>query len=526
MQIQDQPMHNKQAQPSTAQKPAPRRGFTRAGAAIGVLLLIGLTIGLLLWRKADQQPSMANTDHGTAQGAWTLVLQGYNVQSLVAAPGHPATLYACASKPAPQAPGVVTSLPHFTLLRSSDGGTHWQQLNTQMQLVKQCQLAVSPTNSDDLYLISQNISTAASANLFYSNDGGQSWATITPALVINGQVSKIPWNVYQLSIVGSTLFGTQPIQSVLNPPPGQKWPSRIYALMRLVKSSDGGQTWTPVDSYFTQNVLGVTSYAVDPHNAQIIYEVVSTPYWLIGPVQRPTEGKIIRGTLLYKSVDGGATWQQLLSDLPFGSKVQLASNKPSIVYAGGSGGPVPLAAGPVTSTGGTAQTPPIVSGNFNLQVSQNGGTSWQRIGKPAHFISVQDWFVGPDGTLYASSGYAQSATPVVTQGTATLVGTTIVPQGTASGTNTSTQNTTGNTRSITNSGTGAQIPTDGSPTPAPTPGTAAMIERYDLATGRWSALPQAPAYGTLIAVTPTAQGHDVLWVQVMNDKYAALYRYV
>jgi|GEM_PF-875526 hypothetical protein len=520
MQIQDQPLDNKQSQPSTAQKPAPRRGFTQVGAAIGVLLIIGLTIGLLVWRRADQQPSMANTDHGTTRGAWTLVLQGYSIQSLVAAPGQPSTLYACASKPAPQAPGVVTSLPHFALLRSSDGGMHWQQLNTQMQLVNQCQLAVSPTNSNDLYLISQNTSAAASANLFYSNDGGQHWATITPTLIINGQISKTPWNVHQLSIVGSTLFGIQPTQGVLNPPPGQTWPSRLYTQMRLVKSSDGGQNWTIVDGYFNQDTLGVTDYAVDPHNSQIIYEVVSTPYWLIGPVQRPTEGKIVRGTLLYKSADGGATWQQLLSNLPFGSKVQLASNRPSIVYAGGSIGPIPLVAG------GTAQTPPTVNGNFNVQVSQDGGASWQYISRPTHLISVQNWFVGPNGTLYVSSGYTQFGTAVVTQGTATLVGTVIVPQGTASGTSTGPQNTTGNTRSITNSGAGAQVPTDGQPTPAPTPATAPMIERYDLASGRWSALPQAPAYGTLIAVTPATQGHDVLWVQVMNNKYAALYRYV
>ncbi len=540
MQIQDQDQDINggqiQSMPPTQpthRRPKPQRGWiTSIGATIGILLIVGLTLMLFTWRKADQSSQSGKTGHTgytghtDAQAQWTLALDGYTVQSLVAAPSNASILYACASKVSSPAPGVVTPLSHPTLLRSIDDGTQWQDIGSQAQIGNQCQVAINPANSNDIYSINKAVSASSPATLRYSNDGGQSWTTITPTLQNSGSTGQAIWGVQQLRMVGNTLFGIQNMPRVLNPPPGQTWASRLYPQPRLVKSTDGGQTWTIADGYFDQNSLGVSSYAVDPQNPQIIYEIVSHPYW-IGGVQPATGAGNISGTLLYKTTDGGANWQQLLSGLPFSSKVQLASNNPSIVYAGGTIGPMPLVAGASNTTPRSSTLTPV-SGNFNLRVSQNGGATWNRVSTPTHFVSVQDWFVSPNGTLYASSGYSsysQSGPPIVTRGTATLVGTVTVPQ--SSNKSGTTQGSTGgnNNQSIANSGSSAQVPTGGSPAPLSTPHTSAQIEQYDLATGQWSSVAQAPAYGTLIAVTPGSQGQTVLWAQVASNNRIALYRY-
>lgn len=521
IQDQDQDINGGPIQPPMRQQTKPRYGWlTGIGAAIGILLIVGLTLMLFTWRKADQRSQSTKTGSNSSQAQWTLALDGYIVQSLVAAPSNASIVYACASKASPSASGIVTPLNHLTLLRSTDGGAHWQDIGSQAQIGNQCQVAINSTNGNDIYIINKAISASSPATLRYSSDGGQSWTTLTPMLQSSDNAGQTVWNVQQLRMIGNTLFGLQPMPRVLNPPPGQKWASRLYSQSRLVKSTDGGQTWTIVDGYFDQNSLGVSSYAINPQHPQTIYEVVSSPYW-IGPVQPASGTGNISGTLLYKSMDGGATWQQLLSDLPFSSKVQLASNNSSIVYAGGTVGPMPLVAG-TSNTMPQSSQPRI--GNFNLQVSQDGGATWNRVSKPANFVSVQDWFVSPNGALYASSGYSQFGPPIVTQATAVVVRTVTVPQGTNKG-GTTQSSTSNNYQTTPNSGSSAQVPTSSSPVPISTPGTSAQIERYDLATGQWSTTTQAPAYGTLIAVTRGSQGQTVLWARVASKTQVALYRY-
>ena len=525
MQIQDQDQNINvgQIQPPTPPTQKPKRGWmTGIGATIGILLIVGLTLMLFTWRKADQLGKAGNTNSTSSHAQWTLVLHGYNVQSLVAAPSNPAILYACAS----ETPTASNTQDRYTLLRSVDGGTHWQDIGQQAQIENRCQVAINPTNSNDLYLLNKAASVSSSGTLRHSSDGGQTWTTITPQTI--DSTGQPFWAVQQLRMAGNTLFGIQNMQGVLNPPPGQKWASRLYSQPRLTKSTDGGQTWTIVDSYFTQYSLSVSSYAVNPQNPQVIYEIVSHPYW-VGSVQPASGPGNASSTLLYKTTDGGSTWQQLLSGLPFSGKVQLASNNPSIIYAGGTGGPMPLVA---QSSNTTPQGSTSVSGNFNLQVSQDGGTNWNRVSKPTHFVSVQDWFVGSNGTLYASSGYSRSGPPIVTQGTATLVGTVTVPQSstksgtpqspTNGGNSQNNQSSQGNA----NSGSSVQIPGSGSPAPLSTPNTSAQIEQYDPATAQWSIVTQAPAFGTLIATTSGSQSQTVLWAQVTkNNNQVALYRY-
>lgn len=506
--------------------PAPKRRNTwmgRVGAVVGVAIIVGLSATLFTWWKAHpQQPQGGNGSPrgGGGNGQWTQVLTGYTVTSLVAAPNNSSVLYACAIKavpvvemPFPGRPSNVTT--SFTLLRSNDAGAHWQTLNAQ-PTGSICQVVVSPTNSNDLYLTIGTASSTNAASLQHSTDGGQNWTTITPT--ISGQASQI-WNVQQLSMAGNTLFGVQPVTTVINPPQGQKWPSVAFTLPRLISSTDGGQNWNVLDSYFATRQLGASSYAVDPTHPQTIYDLAAFPPL---PIRiAPQAGATQPGQSgLYKSTDSGATWNLLLSNLPYGSKVQLASNKPNTLYVGGLIGPTPQGAATGRPTG-TANM-----GNFAVQMSQDGGAHWSSVGKPDQFFSVQNWFVSPNGALYASSGYSDvNSTPTISQGKATKVGTTTITPNAASTGTSQGSSSSGPAGTIPNDGANATVPTTGQ-APQTTPTTAPLIARYDAATNSWSATTQGPAYGTLVAVTANSSGKAVLWMFVYQNKQASLYQYV
>src|SRR5437867_3804985 len=79
----------------------------------------------------------------------------------------------------------------------------------------------------------------------------------------------------------------------------------------VYRSRDGGATWQKV--LFKNNDLGAIDLAFEPGNPQTIYASLwntRRPPWSVYP---PSYGP---GSGLYKSTDGGATWQPLTNGLP------------------------------------------------------------------------------------------------------------------------------------------------------------------------------------------------------------------
>ncbi len=519
MKIQDQEIEDGQMPPTVP----PKRGnswLTGFGALVTVLVLVGLSVALFSFWKAPKQGS------GGKNAMWSLMLTGYTVSQIVVAPSDATVLYACATKvsPAVQVDGI--NVPAYTVLRSSDSGAHWQDIGSNAQLGNRCQLAVNPANSDDLYAVG-NFSNASSnpsarAVLRHSTDGGQTWGTLTPTFTTTAVPTM--WNIQQLSMVGNTLFGVQSLPIVLAPPPGQMRPTVLIPQGRLVKSIDGGQTWTVVDGYFAPASLGVGSYAVDPTNAQTIYEIAIPP--TLPTRIAPSQGGAvsIQGNALYKSVDGGAHWTLLLSSMPYGSVVQLASNQPNIVYAGSTSRYAPLVPRVASSGSGQAAT---VTGRFGIQVSSDGGAHWGSVPNPSDMPSVQDWFVAPDGTLYVSSGFSEFGSPTVSKGTATLVGTVTLSKVAGIGQGGSSSSASGTPgSSLPNDGSNATVPTNGATLPASGLGTSASIMRYDPVSQQWQHETDAPAYSTLLAVTASSQSHTALWAFSFKENVLQLYRYI
>jgi len=485
----------------------PRAWMAGLSAFIVVLLVVGVSI--FVFTAAGQRQAV---QHPPA-GQWKQVQSGELFFSIQAAPSNPAVLYACATTSV--VVSNVGSAGQTSILRSADAGDHWQNIGAHVLQGDSCELAVSPTNSNEIYVVTTNNTSQSPAVLKHTTDGGQTWTSIIPAfappLRAPGTKTALPWFVQQLRYDGHSLYGVQWIVGRLAVIQGPTlFPNR---LPRLVTSADGGHTWNIIDGQFTARGLGAQAYTLDPAHPGTIYEIAGRPWFPVETAQ-PNDVVPIFGIdeQLFKSVDNGASWQSLLTGLPFGSHVQLASDNSQIVYAGGIRGPLPLAA----QSGKTPQGPTIPSpiGVFHLQVSTNGGASWQEVATPLNEGAIQGWFVSADGHVYTSPTVS-SSTPGV--GATAISGTAIV--GTAVPVMPSTP--------VFGTPLPLRTATGGMPEIQAPPNAKPYIQRYDPASHAWSQVTTPPASGNLLQVTSAdAHGGAILWYIGIADSHYALYRYI
>ena len=67
------------------------------------------------------------------------------------------------------------------------------------------------------------------------------------------------------------------------------------------KTTNGGTSWQPLADFLTN--LAVSSMVIDPTNPNVLYAGTGEGYF---------NGDSIRGAGVFKTTDGGATWNQLL----------------------------------------------------------------------------------------------------------------------------------------------------------------------------------------------------------------------
>ena len=188
----------------------------------------------------------------------------------------------------------------------------------------------------------------------------------------------------------------------------------------MVTSTDGGQQWTVLDEPFRSAVLEVRSYAVDPSNANTIYELVGR--LLSGIIPKGSQPASTSTTFvapsgadgdLYKTIDGGIHWQRVLQGLPSGSAVQLVPGQPTTLYAGGTVRPLPAGANQSgASFQGSSPSSLSAIGSFSLHVSSDGGVTWRGIPSLPAKTFVQSWFVSIGARVFALSGGSASKSTI------------------------------------------------------------------------------------------------------------------
>jgi len=318
---------------------------------------------------------------------------------------------------------VQPTLGARPLWKSPDGGNTWTPTDNMPFAVLQ-QLVADPTAPQTLY------AAASDTGVFKSTDGGNTWIAIN-----NAMASAVALNPSNTAILFAG-FGTQ-----------------VY------RTTDGGADWSLVDSF----TGGVTQLAVDPHKPTTVYAISQPPstasnsptyavstdagntwsaltppafgiaQFLVDPV---TEGTLYAYTYgggvccfgfvqpaMFRSTDGGATWQDLNTGAALPGPVADPTTKPATIYAGigarsNDGGntwkpltaPAAIASNTTTAMATDPQTGAVyVAGAGNgtavLDVSNDHGQSWTQLNTPAHMPPISGITATP-GALYATSNSA------------------------------------------------------------------------------------------------------------------------
>ncbi len=140
----------------------------------------------------------------------------------------------------------------------------------------------------------------------------------------------------------------------------------------VYRSTDGGETWEKV--LFINDTTGCIDLAINPQNPNIIYAAMWSR--IRGPEARIISGS---GNGIYKSTDGGTTWQRLTNGLPSSNVgrigIAISESNPDVLYA--------------------VFTDNI--GHFNgLYKTTDGGDSWTRTndGAIGGIFSSYGWYLG------------------------------------------------------------------------------------------------------------------------------------
>ena len=241
---------------------------------------------------------------------------------------------------------VATWTPDGPQPLNLDGGPVWSGAASS--------IAVDPTNPNIVYL------GTSGGGVWKTIDGGQNWTPLTDnqASLAIGAVAVDPNNP-------STIYaGTGGFAQV------------SYLTVGLLKSTDGGTTWTLIRTPYTTGgqVPGFNQIAVQPGNSNVIMAATNSG--------------------LYRSQDGGQTWAIVL--YPVGYSTQIKSimfdkKNPTVAYAG-------LA----------ADNEPIV------YKSTDAGATWNPIsGTGSNSLPTQSWVanIALDEDATGSAIYAAIAAP-------------------------------------------------------------------------------------------------------------------
>jgi photosystem II stability/assembly factor-like uncharacterized protein len=228
-----------------------------------------------------------------------------------------------------------------TVFVSDDGGASWKDCSQRLTLYQSFELAADPARAGTAWLSE----LGGSGSIFKTRDGGQHWQR-----VLEGNVSALAVNPLR---PGTVLAGQE---------------STFSGEPALVRTDDGGTSWSPSHTGIAAQL--VEKVLPDPSKPGALYAEGCCALWkrtgagqpftpfvpaipdsddkrpdrlIVDPKTPSTLYLVSFGNFLYKSVDAGATWQQIsnlysssTNAFPIGS-ITIDPAHPSTLYGLGRG---------------------------------------------------------------------------------------------------------------------------------------------------------------------------------------------
>ncbi len=204
------------------------------------------------------------------------------------------------------------------IFRTDDGGTTWKALFQYESVASIGALAVDPLNSQIVWAGTgeANVRNDVSFGdgIYKSTDGGSHWKRM--GLEHSFQISRIAVDPHHAGTVVVATMGS---------PYADDEDRGVY------RTTDGGATWQKV--LYVGPSVGISDLAMNPENPQVLfaaaYRFRRTPWsYSDGGAE----------DAIYRSIDGGATWQRLsghgLPEKPVARiGLAIAPSEPDVVYA-------------------------------------------------------------------------------------------------------------------------------------------------------------------------------------------------
>lgn len=232
-------------------------------------------------------------------------------------------------------------------------------------------IAIDPANANRIFV------GTASGGIYKTTDAGSNWQYVPTGFPVLGVASILidPLN-------SNVLYaGTGEVYRTSNSNFGYNvWKARGTYGVGILKSTDGGATWSQVMNKNMSDLFAIQMLKFDPTNSNTIYACT-------------THG-------LFKSTDAGATWSATpILNKPYISDIAINPSNSNIIVAA-VGNLVDVDKGVYRSTnGGTSWT---ASANATIGTSFNGYIRFDNIGSTRLFASVGN---GSGNELYMSTDF-------------------------------------------------------------------------------------------------------------------------
>jgi photosystem II stability/assembly factor-like uncharacterized protein len=270
-----------------------------------------------------------------------------NIFSLTIDPNNPAILWA----------GTNGEGASFGVFKSTDGGASWVPKTAGMALSGDIGMVfrgftIQQGNSNVVYAQAEIPTTVhgwefnrVKGRVYKTTNGGETWSLIWQGDDLARYLIIDPGNP-DILYLSAGIFDREAYNS--------DCAQDLSGGVGVLKSTDGGQTWDPVNDGLTDLYVG--SLRMHPTNSQILFAATGNNACSGGYT-----GNLVSG--LFKTTNGGASWTKVITN-DIMTTVNFSPSLPDTIYAG--------------------------SGSAFYR-SQNGGTTWTRFSQ----LSGTEW--GPSG---------------------------------------------------------------------------------------------------------------------------------